>query len=706
MRPATSMVHAAARFSTTMAALSQSARWVVTCLVLTAVGRAELRRDIEYGTAAGERLLLDVNVPEGAGPYPIAILVHGGGWSRGDKRGSDQPGSGADITPWFEPLTRAKFTWFSINYRLAPKHRWPACLEDVQTAIRWVKAHGADYKGDPRRIAVFGHSAGGHLACLASTRGDAGTRVQAIVGFAPVTDFAFPLARRGGLGAGLQALLNRPDEITPEVRALLREMSPITHVHAGMPPTLLLNGEADQTVELQQTINYHERLRAVGVPTELITIKDAPHSLLAWDRLDPIYPAKVIAWLDRTLSASVVQPDLIVAADGSGDFNTVQQALASLPRDNRERRIIAIRDGVYREKIRIDVPRITLRGTSRHGTRIEFAQGNDEFKAKGDEIGRAVVNVEAEDCVLENLTIENTHGVMGKHAFTIYGRACDRTVIVDCDVFSQGNDTISLWNSSRGRYYHARLNVRGSVDFVCPRGWCYLADSLLYEVQPHDDASIWHDGSKNRDQKFVLRNCRFDGLQDWRLIRWHVDAQFYLLDCTFSKTMRDSVPARSLFPGNGRTPTAEDIARNRELDPMNVWGNRVYFWNCHGDVTDYAWHADNLAAAPGAPRSEQITAEWTFAGGWNPERRDGPAIVRVDPRGGDTAVVFSESVTVKGRPQLVFADGSTGAFVSGSGSETLIFSGTGHFKEIAWSGGVIVASEAAAALRFAAVHLR
>jgi alpha-L-fucosidase 2 len=152
-------------------------------------GEARLLTDIEYGRADGESLRLDVNVPDGAGPFPVAILVHGGGWSAGDKRGTDKPGSSADISPWFEPLTAAGFTWFSINYRLAPTHRWPACFEDVQTAIRWVKAHAAEYRGDPRRIALFGHSAGGHLVCLAAVQAQADTRVQAVVGFAPVTDF-------------------------------------------------------------------------------------------------------------------------------------------------------------------------------------------------------------------------------------------------------------------------------------------------------------------------------------------------------------------------------------------------------------------------------------------------------------------------------------------------------------------------------------
>jgi acetyl esterase/lipase len=72
--------------------------------------------------------MLDASAPEGNGPFPVAIIVHGGGWSGGDKK--------TDRTPLFAPLAEAKFAWFSINYRLAPDHKWPACLEDVRTAIR------------------------------------------------------------------------------------------------------------------------------------------------------------------------------------------------------------------------------------------------------------------------------------------------------------------------------------------------------------------------------------------------------------------------------------------------------------------------------------------------------------------------------------------------------------------------------------------
>lgn len=263
--------------------------------------RAEVKRDVEYGRAGGERLLLDVNVPEGAGPFPVAILVHGGGWGSGDKAGSDKPGSGSDITPWFEPLTKANYVWFSINYRLAPAHRWPAGFEDVQTAVRWVKAHAAEFKGDPKRIAIFGHSAGGHLAAMIGTQTKEDTRVQAVVGFAPVTDFEQDLAQRGGLSTALQNLLNRPKEVTPEALHALRAISPINRVKAGLPPVLLIHGDADKTVPIQQSINFQRRLKANGVACELMTLKDAPHGLLTWRKIDPGYEARMLAWLAQTL---------------------------------------------------------------------------------------------------------------------------------------------------------------------------------------------------------------------------------------------------------------------------------------------------------------------------------------------------------------------------------------------------------------------
>jgi len=401
--------------------------------------------------------------------------------------------------------------------------------------------------------------------------------------------------------------------------------------------------------------------------------------------------------------AEMPKPDIVVAADGTGAFKTIQEAVDTIPKDNRERKIIFIKDGLYHEKVRIDPDFVTLRGESRQGARIEFAQGADEFTKNPDNIGRAVVNINGNDCVLQDLTIKNTQGVIGPHAFAVYGKG-DKTVITDCDVLSQGADTLALWGDQCGSY-QARLNIRGSVDFVCPRGWCYMTDCTFYEVNPAAHASIWHDGNKDKDMKFVLRNCKFDGVEDFVLARHHHDAEFFLLDCTFSIRMRDLAPYRVVYPIAGDKPSPNDAKRNKDLDAGNLWGERAYFYNCHRDGGDYSWFANNLSSAPGAPQPDQITAAWTFAGKWNPERTDAPQITKIERQSDRIQVTFSENVTVKGEPRLTLRDGGYAEYASGSGGTQIVFTVRIHSEqpsdvtELDLHGGTIMASEASANLR-------
>jgi pectinesterase len=406
-------------------------------------------------------------------------------------------------------------------------------------------------------------------------------------------------------------------------------------------------------------------------------------------------------------AGSLPKPDLIVSADGSGDFKTIQAAVASIPATNTERIVVFIKNGTYHEKIRVDASFVTLRGQSRKGTRIEFPQLDEDFNKKSDALGRAVINLnQANDFVLENLTVENTAGVIGPHAFTILGTG-DRAVVVNCDVLSHGADTVSFWRGDRGRCYQANCRMEGSVDFVCPRGWCYVTNCSFYEMK--DTTAVWHDGSKDPDMKFVLRNCRFDGAKGWNLARHHHDAQFYFLDCRFSKTMIDQPPFRVLYPLDGGAAGASDIQRNQDLDKSNLWGERSYFYNCHRDGGDYAWFAANLSAAPGAPAPTQINAAWTFAGTWNPENTSGPVIQKVARNGGQMTLTFSENVTVKGQPRLKMSRGAGAGYASGGGTDTLVFNlpkdAPDKVVSVNLNGGAIIASEAGATMRPARLTL-
>ncbi len=258
------------------------------------------RFNLEYGKAGGEKLLLDAHVPAGAGKFPVVLIVHGGGWMTGDRE--------QDIVPVFAPFA-TNFTWFTISYRLAPTNRWPACYEDVQTAIRWVKAHAAEFKGDPNRIALLGYSAGGQLVTLAGTRAEADTRVQAVAAFAPPTDLVADNERRGGLSISMRNLFNYDStNLTDSVRAVLKENSPLTYVQPGLPPFLIIQGSADKTVPANQSLAFLEKLKAAGVDCDLIMIPEGQHRIADWTKFDPAWQGKLIAWLNEKLAVKDSNP--------------------------------------------------------------------------------------------------------------------------------------------------------------------------------------------------------------------------------------------------------------------------------------------------------------------------------------------------------------------------------------------------------------
>lgn len=401
------------------------------------------------------------------------------------------------------------------------------------------------------------------------------------------------------------------------------------------------------------------------------------------------------------------QVDIVIATDGSGDFKTIHDAIASIPVSNRERVIALVKDGTYHEKIRVDASFITLRGQSRKGTRIEFSQSEADFVAHPDGLGSAVINLNrANDFVLENLTVENTASTLSEHAFAVSGTS-DRTVIRDCDVLSHGGDTVALGQDEPGHFYHARCNFSGSVDFVCPRGWCYATDCNFYAHRK--TTIVWHEGMRDAQMKFVMRNCRFDGIAGFNLGRHQVDAQFYFLDCKFSHKLKNQPIQRVIYPLNGGPPSSLDIRRNADLDKRNLWGERSYFHNCDRDGTDFAWFSNNLSSASGSPKPSEITAAWTFDGKWNPENESSPTIRQIRVKHRKIALIFGEPVTVKGQPRVRMGGGAIAPYVCGSGTDTLSFElesdSTDKVTAVDLNNGTIVNCEASARLRSASLSL-
>ena len=250
---------------------------------------APVQRNIEYGRVGAVPLLLDACRPDGDGPFPAIIIVHGGGWIGGHREHS--------VQPLFEPLAKAGFAWFSISYRLATNlMQFGVAVQDVQTAIDHVRANARAYNIDPDRIAILGESAGAHLASLAVERSP--KNVAAIVALYPPSDLVSLIQNARAI----------PDSIRQAVKAVgmeqmilsyLREMSPIEHIKPGLPPFLLVHGTLDGVVPYDQSMQMLSRLRGSGVEAELITVDGGGHGLRGWE-MSPslsVYRSKVIDWL-------------------------------------------------------------------------------------------------------------------------------------------------------------------------------------------------------------------------------------------------------------------------------------------------------------------------------------------------------------------------------------------------------------------------
>jgi acetyl esterase len=214
------------------------------------------------------------------------------------------------VAPLFKPLSDAGIAWFSISYRLAadPLH-FGVAVNDVEEAIRFVKAHAAEYRIDPDRLALVGESAGGQLAGMAALNNSPGTAVKAVVAIYAPTDLVSLLKSSDLIPAQIRnTLQGTPFEGL--LRARLAQLSPIEKVRAGMPPFLMIHGTSDPLVPFAQSVAMCNRMQAVGAPCELFKVPGGGHGIRRWE-FDPAiaqpYKREMVRWLQEQLSLNPVR---------------------------------------------------------------------------------------------------------------------------------------------------------------------------------------------------------------------------------------------------------------------------------------------------------------------------------------------------------------------------------------------------------------
>jgi acetyl esterase/lipase len=254
----------------------------------------EVTLDVTYARRADGPLRADIYRPKDDGElHPGVVLIHGGSWRRGSKQRM------ASIA---ERLARHGYVAVSIDYRLAPQHKFPAQIHDCKEAVRWMRRNGDSLKLDVDRIGGFGYSAGGHLVALLATTGpgdglegeasagDPPSRIAAAVTGAAPTDL-----RRFVYNPTFYSFLGGSQRDLPRT---YDSASPVTFVSPDDPPMFLYHGQYDWMVDVSQSELMLNELQHAGVPAKLYKTRGG-HFTTFLDDDEPVREA--VAFLDRWL---------------------------------------------------------------------------------------------------------------------------------------------------------------------------------------------------------------------------------------------------------------------------------------------------------------------------------------------------------------------------------------------------------------------
>jgi alpha-L-fucosidase 2 len=256
-------------------------KWIfIAALLALPAAAADSRKPtaerLVYGEADGQQLTMGYYAPKGPGVHPIAIIIHGGGYRRGDSKS----GSEAYCADFLAP---AGYAVFSINYRLAPKYPYPYMVYDVERAVRYLRHNAAKWDADSAKIALVGGSAGGFLSNMVGLLGAPGdpkaedpVNHESAKAQAVVTLFAQSSFATVPLNADVHSLLDPLIQQKGEAEAL-REASPITYVTKNAPPFLLILGDKDEYIPFTEATNQQTALRNVGVECDIIRIPNGTH---------------------------------------------------------------------------------------------------------------------------------------------------------------------------------------------------------------------------------------------------------------------------------------------------------------------------------------------------------------------------------------------------------------------------------------------
>jgi acetyl esterase/lipase len=279
----------------------------------TAAAEGRVEKNVVYGMYSGSALLLDVHYPAQPNGFGI-VFIAGSAWTSPLGYAAVPLTESPQVEMYVPSLTQAGYTVFAVTHRATPAFKYPAPLEDVQRAVRFIRHHAAKYGIDAARIGGSGGSSGAHLISMLATMDGAGdpsdsdavnresAKLQCVVARAAPSDLLRMTPWHGALALLMGANVTEgTPKASPEYKAAWAG-SPINYVSKDDSPTLLVHGDADRTVPFNQSEMMEAALRKVGVPVTLIRIEGGDHGpTFPGAKNPPDYKAAMVKWFDEHL---------------------------------------------------------------------------------------------------------------------------------------------------------------------------------------------------------------------------------------------------------------------------------------------------------------------------------------------------------------------------------------------------------------------
>ncbi len=465
--------------------------------------------DIPYKTISqSRRLTLNIFRPKTTEKLPAVLMIHGGGWNSG----SPELQKALAVS-----LARKGFVSITTEYRLIPEAVYPAGVEDLEDAVKWIFDYAREYGIDNTKIALSGCSAGGQLAALIGTKNKSGL-IKAVVNIDGISTFqdsaTMERARKaretgGKMPVDAQWLGGTYEERTEN----WKDASALCFVNVKSAPVCFINSSIPRFHNGRD--EHVRKLDSLKIYYEVHTFENTPHTFWhfhPWHISTVNYAA---IFLDKIFEKPIDSfdrkgYDIVVAQDGTGDFSSVQQAINSVPDFRKKQTRIFIRNGFYREKIIIPETKdsLILIGEDAFKTIISYNNFASKPSGYGDQLGTsgsASVYICPSNFTAENITFENAAGPVGQ-AVAVIVRS-DKAQFYNCR-FIGFQDTLYT-HKPGSRQYYKNCYIEGTVDFIFGSSVAYFDGCEIFSKNAGYITAA--STPQNSHFGYVFYRCRITG---------------------------------------------------------------------------------------------------------------------------------------------------------------------------------------------------